>query len=71
MVPDREGHLSDVALGYKDVLSYFGDGPCMGKVPGRFANRIAKGHFTLDGKEYELPVNNGPNHLTEKSMNCR
>ena len=63
VVPDREGHLSDVALGYKDVLSYFGDGPCMGKVPGRFANRIAKGHFTLDGKEYELPVNNGPNHL--------
>ena len=35
VVPDREGHLSDVALGYKDALSYFGDGPCMGKVPAR------------------------------------
>ena len=63
MVPDRNGVLGDVALGYRDALSYFGDGPCMGKIPGRYANRIAKGHFTLDGKVYELPVNNGPNHL--------
>ncbi len=62
-VPDRDGKLGDVALGYKDALSYFDDGPCMGKVPGRYANRIAKGHFVLDGKEYDLPVNNGPNHL--------
>ena len=62
-VPDRDGRLSDVVLGYKDPLSYFDDGPCAGKVPGRYANRIAKGHFTLDGKEYTLPVNNGPNHL--------
>ena len=63
MVPDRNGVLGDVALGYRDALGYFGDGPCMGKIPGRYANRIAKGHFTLDGKVYELPVNNGPNHL--------
>ena len=63
MVPDRNGVLGDVALGYRDALSYFGDGPCMGKIPGRYANRIDKGHFTLDGKVYELPVNNGPNHL--------
>lgn len=62
-VPDREGKIEDVLLGYKDPLSYFDDGPCAGKVPGRYANRIAKGHFTLDGKEYTLPVNNGPNHL--------
>ncbi len=62
-VPDRDGKLGDVVLGYPDPLSYFGDGPCFGKCPGRFANRIAKGHFTLDGKEYTLPVNNGPNHL--------
>lgn len=62
-VPDRDGKLADVALGYSNPLDYFGDGPCAGKVPGRYANRIAKGRFTLDGKEYELPVNNGPNHL--------
>ena len=62
-VPDRDGKLADVVLGYSDPLSYFGDGPCMGKVPGRYANRIAKGKFILDGKEYTLPVNNGPNHL--------
>lgn len=63
VVPDRDGRLADVVLGYPDPLSYFGDGPCAGKVPGRYANRIALGKFTLDGKEYELPVNNGPNHL--------
>ncbi len=62
-VPDRDGKLADVVLGYSDPLSYFGDGPCMGKVPGRYANRIAGGKFILDGKEYTLPVNNGPNHL--------
>ena len=63
VVPDKDGNMADVVLGYKDPASYFGDDPCLGKVPGRFANRIAKGRFTLDGKEYVLPVNNGPNHL--------
>lgn len=63
VVPDKEGILADVALGYSDPMSYFGDGPCAGKIPGRYANRIASGKFLLDGKEYELPVNNGPNHL--------
>jgi Galactose mutarotase and related enzymes len=62
-VPDRNGKLGDVVLGYGKAESYFADGPCSGKVPGRFANRIAKGRFTLDGKEYTLPINNGPNHL--------
>ncbi len=63
VVPDKNGRLGDVALGYKNPLDYFGDGPYSGKVPGRYANRIAKGKFTLDGVEYTLPVNNGPNHL--------
>ena len=63
VVPDREGKLADVVLGYRDPGDYDTDGPCMGKVPGRFANRIAKGRFALDGKTYELAVNNGPNHL--------
>lgn len=62
-VPDRDGKIADVVLGYPDPLSYFGDGPCAGKIPGRYANRIAFGKFTLDGVEYTLPINNGPNHL--------
>ena len=63
IVPDRDGKPGDVVLGYGKAENYFHDGPCFGKCPGRFANRIAKGRFMLDGKEYELPVNNGPNHL--------
>ena len=63
VVPDREGRLADVVLGYRNPEDYEADGPCMGKVPGRYANRIAAGHFTLAGKSYELAVNNGPNHL--------
>ena len=62
-VPDKNGALDDVVLGYDNPESYFGDGPCLGKCPGRFANRIAAGKFTLDGVEYNLPINNGPNHL--------
>ncbi len=63
VVPDKDGKLGDVALSYDDPASYIGDGPCLGKCPGRFANRIAKGKFTLEGVEYTLAVNNGPNHL--------
>ncbi len=62
-VPDRDGALADVVLGYPSPESYFGDGPCAGKVPGRYANRIAGGHLEIDGKLYDLPINNGPNHL--------
>ena len=63
VVPDKNGVLGDVVLGYPEADSYFGDGPCAGKIPGRFANRIAKGHLEVDGKVYSLPINNGPNHL--------
>ena len=63
IIPDRNGNLDDVALGYGRPEDYFGDGPCMGKTPGRYANRIALGKFWLDGKEYHLAQNNGPNHL--------
>lgn len=63
VVPDKDGKLTDVAIGYDDPQSYFADGPCSGKCPGRYANRIAGGKFELDGKTYTLPVNNGPNHL--------
>lgn len=63
IVADRDGRQADVALGYDNPADYMGDGPCMGKVPGRYANRIARGLFTLDGKEYKLSINNGPNTL--------
>lgn len=63
VVPDRDGNADDVVLGYADPKDYFYDGPCAGKVPGRFANRIARGHFSIDGKEYTLAINNGPNAL--------
>ena len=63
VVPDKDGNMADVSLGYADPMSYFGDGPCLGKTPGRYANRIALGKFTLDEKEYSLPINNGPNSL--------
>ena len=62
-VPDKAGRLGDVVLGYGKAENYFYDGPCFGKCPGRYANRIAKGRFELGGKSYELPINNGPNHL--------
>jgi aldose 1-epimerase len=63
IVPDRDGNLADVALGYDDPEAFIKDGPFMGRIPGRYANRIALGKFTLDGVEYSLPINNGPNHL--------
>ncbi len=62
-VPDRSGRLADVALGYKELTSYYGDGAACGKTVGRYANRIALGRFTLDGTEYRLAQNNGPNAL--------
>ena len=62
-VPDRNGKLDDVVIGYGKPEHYFGDGPCAGKCPGRFANRIAGGKMDIDGKHYDLPINNGPNHL--------
>ena len=62
-VPDRNGRLDDVVLGYADPADYIADGPCAGKVPGRYANRIARGHLVVAGKTYSLPINNGPNSL--------
>ena len=62
-VPNKMGKIENVALGYAKPTDYLDDGPCMGKIPGRYANRIAGGKFSLDGKGYTLAVNNGPNHL--------
>lgn len=60
---DRNGNIEDVALGYKEPMSYFGDGAASGKTVGRVAGRIARGCMTIEGVEYRLEVNNGPNHL--------
>jgi aldose 1-epimerase len=62
-VPDREGNLGDVMLGYDSVDDYIKDTPYFGALIGRYGNRIAKGKFTLDGNAYELAVNDGPNAL--------
>jgi aldose 1-epimerase len=63
-VPDRKGILSDIVLGYDTLEEYIrGNGPYMGAICGRVANRIAGGRFTLLNNEYKLAVNNGPNHL--------
>lgn len=63
-VPDKKGKLADVVLGFDTVAGYQSDdNQYFGCTTGRVANRIAKGKFTLDGKEYKLAVNNGPNHL--------
>ena len=62
--PDRKGRMADVVQGYDTIKEYTdGNGPYMGAVCGRSANRIGKGKFALSGIEYSLAVNNGPNHL--------
>lgn len=62
-VPDREGVPVDVVLGYDTLEAYETQGGYLGAVVGRYGNRIARGRFTLQGKEYSLAVNNGVNHL--------
>jgi aldose 1-epimerase len=63
LVPDRHGRLDDVVLGYDSLPPYFVNKPYFGALIGRYGNRIGKGKFTLDGTEYTLAMNNGPNHL--------
>ena len=61
--PDRNGKLADVTLGFDTPAPWLKPHPFFGSTAGRFANRIAKGKFTLDGKEWTLATNNGANHL--------
>jgi len=64
MVPDKKGTFTDVVLGHPSIEEYLtSQEPYFGAVCGRTANRIAQGRFSLDGKEYKLAVNNGPNSL--------
>ena len=62
-MPDKSGKNADVVLGFDNLAGYAGDHPYFGAIIGRYANRIAKGKFSLDGKEYSLFINNGPNAL--------
>jgi aldose 1-epimerase len=62
-VPDRDGHLDDVVLGYDSLGQYLADSKRLGAVVGRYANRIGHARFTIDGTTYPLAKNNGPHNL--------
>lgn len=61
--PDKSGKFANINLGFQDLKGYLERHPYFGSTVGRYCNRIAKGKFSLDGKEYTLAVNNPPNHL--------
>ncbi len=63
MVPDRDGNLGDVVLGFDNIEDYVEKSPFFGTIVGRYANRIAQGRFELEGETYRLATNNGPNAL--------
>lgn len=63
LCPDKHGALADIALGFDNLQQYMTDHPYFGAVCGRYANRIAKGVFSLEGRKYVLPINNGANSL--------
>lgn len=62
-VPDREGKLGDVALGFDDLQTYLKGHPFFGNTTGRYANRIAGAKFSVDGQTYSLAANSGANHI--------
>jgi aldose 1-epimerase len=62
-MPDRDGKMEDVVLGYDNLQSYLDTNNYFGALIGRYGNRIARGRFTLNGVEYKLAQNNGENHL--------
>lgn len=61
--PDRRGEMADVVLGYDSVSGYLAGKSFFGGIVGRCGNRIARGRFEIDGVEFSLPINDGPNHL--------
>lgn len=63
MVPDRQGHLTDVCIGLDTIADYENDTCYFGAIVGRVANRIKDGRFTLNGKDYQLATNDRTNHL--------
>lgn len=62
-VPDRKGEFADIVLGHDKLEGYVPNKPYLGAIVGRYANRIANGTFTVEGKTYTLPKNDGPNTL--------
>ncbi|MFO8129265.1 MAG: aldose epimerase family protein [Bacteroidales bacterium] len=62
-VPDKNGKLRDVVLGFDTLDKYLAGHPYFGCIAGRYANRIARGQFNLKGEKYQLATNNGPHHL--------
>jgi aldose 1-epimerase len=62
-MPDKSGKNADIVLGFDNLAGYLSDHPYFGATVGRYANRIAKGQFQLDGRRYSLFINNGPNSL--------
>lgn len=62
-VPDKNGQLNDIVLGYDNLEGYLSDTYYLGALIGRYGNRIDKGQFSIDGKKYQLPTNDGENHL--------
>ena len=61
--PDRSGRFDDIVLGFDRLEDYVQRSPYFGAIIGRYGNRIARGRFTLDGHQYTLATNDGPNHL--------
>ena len=62
-VPDRQGKLDDIVIGHDNLEGYLTKSRYFGAVVGRYGNRIAGGRVEIDGKTYQLSLNNGPNHL--------
>ncbi len=62
-VPNKDGNMENVVLGFDNIKDYTSDNPFFGALIGRYGNRIAKGKFSLDGEEYTLAQNDGENHL--------
>ena len=62
-IKDKEGRMEDVVLGYDSIEGYENDSFYLGAIVGRFGNRIARGQFELNGRKYQLTVNDGANHL--------
>ena len=63
VVPDRKGKFEDVVLGYDSLEGYVAGASYFGAIVGRYGNRIGKGRFSLDGKNYQVSINDGENHL--------
>lgn len=63
LAPDRNGKFADIVRGYSDLKGYLANASYFAATVGRYANRIGKGRFVLDGTTYQLPLNNGANSL--------